>query len=108
MEALDDHVDRVASRPTQIAYAESQELFAALAKLGSKQREALILIGASGLSYDEAAKICGCPKGTVKSRVNRARSELAKLLSIERPKDFEEDHVIATVVTRSGREALRA
>jgi RNA polymerase sigma-70 factor, ECF subfamily len=42
----------------------------------------LILIGASGLSYEEAAGICGCAIGTMKSRVNRARNRLAEVLSI--------------------------
>ncbi|HQU02050.1 MAG TPA: sigma factor-like helix-turn-helix DNA-binding protein, partial [Acetobacteraceae bacterium] len=44
-------------------------------------REALILVGASGLSYEEAAAICGCALGTMKSRVNRARLRLAALLT---------------------------
>jgi len=66
------------------------------------------MIGASGLSYDEAAKICECPTGTIKSRVNRARAELAQLLSIEGPDDFEEDRVIAAVVARRDRAAMRA
>ena len=68
----------------------------------------LIMIGASGLSYDEAAKICGCPTGTIKSRVNRARTELAHLLSIEGPEDFEEDRVIAAVIASGDRAAMRA
>ena len=38
------------------------------------------LVGASGCSYEEAAKMCGCPIGTVKSRVSRARSRLAEIL----------------------------
>jgi RNA polymerase sigma-70 factor (ECF subfamily) len=63
---------RMESKPKQLAQAEHHGLCAALAKLPSEQRRALILIGASGLSYPEAAKICGCPTGTMKSRVNRA------------------------------------
>ena len=55
----------------------------ALQNLPADQREALILIGASGLSYDEAAEICGCATGTMKSRVNRARNRLSELLGIE-------------------------
>jgi RNA polymerase sigma-70 factor (ECF subfamily) len=66
------------------------------------------MIGASGLSYDEAAKMCGCPTGTIKSRVYRARAELAQLLSIEGPEDFEEDRVIAAVVAGGDRVAMRA
>jgi RNA polymerase sigma-70 factor, ECF subfamily len=86
----------------------TNELCAALEKLEPRQREVLIMIGASGLSYDEAAKICECPTGTIKSRVNRARAELAQLLSIEGPDDFEEDRVIAAVVARRDRAAMRA
>ena len=53
----------------------------ALDRLAADQREALILVGASGLSYEEAAAICGCAVGTMKSRVNRARTKLAEMLS---------------------------
>jgi len=60
-----------------------KELFAALAKLPLGQREALLLVGASGFSYDEAAAICGTPIGTIKSRVNRARTRLAEQLGID-------------------------
>jgi RNA polymerase sigma-70 factor, ECF subfamily len=55
----------------------------ALKQLPADQREALILVGASGFSYEEAAQICGCAVGTIKSRVNRARIRLAAILSIE-------------------------
>jgi RNA polymerase sigma-70 factor (ECF subfamily) len=67
---------------------EFQEFRVALAKLPDDQREALILVGASGFSYEEAAEICGCAVGTIKSRVNRARTRLANLLSIDNPADF--------------------
>jgi RNA polymerase sigma-70 factor (ECF subfamily) len=52
-------------------------------KLGDDWREALILIGASGLSYEEVAKVCNCSRGTVKSRVSRARSELLRILEVD-------------------------
>ena len=52
---------------------------AALQQLPTDQREALILIGGSGLSYEEAAGVCGCAVGTMKSRVNRARSRLSEM-----------------------------
>jgi RNA polymerase sigma-70 factor (ECF subfamily) len=107
-EAIDDHADIVASKPAQISHAEYNELWAALAKLEPKQREALMMIGASGLSYDEAAKMCGCPTGTVKSRVNRARAELAQLLSIGGSEDFEEDRIVAAVIASGDRAAMRA
>ena len=57
-----------------------QDLRAGLAKLPHDQREALILVGAEGLSYEEVARICGVAIGTVKSRVNRARNRLAQLM----------------------------
>ena len=56
------------------------ELRMALSSLSEDQREALILVGASGLSYDEAAEICGCATGTIKSRVSRARKSLAEIM----------------------------
>jgi RNA polymerase sigma-70 factor (ECF subfamily) len=56
---------------------ELDELRRAMAMLPDEQREALILIGAGGLSYEEASEICGVAVGTVKSRVSRARDRLA-------------------------------
>jgi RNA polymerase sigma-70 factor (ECF subfamily) len=61
------------------------ELRTALMKLPADQREAIILVGASGFSYQEAAEICGVATGTVKSRVSRARSRLTALLEGEPP-----------------------
>lgn len=52
----------------------------ALLMLPVDQREALVLIGAGGLSYEEGAAICGCAVGTMKSRVSRARSALHDIL----------------------------
>jgi RNA polymerase sigma-70 factor (ECF subfamily) len=56
------------------------ELRLGLAMLPAEQREALILVGAGGFAYEEAAEICGCAVGTVKSRVSRARRALHVLL----------------------------
>ncbi len=47
------------------------------------QREALLLVGAEGYSYEEAAAICGTRLGTIKSRVNRARTRLAELMGYD-------------------------
>ncbi len=68
--------------PAQSGHMDFLDFRAALAKLPPDQREALILIAASGLSYEEAAAVCHCAIGTMKSRVNRARSRLVELLSI--------------------------
>ena len=54
------------------------ELTTALWKLNPQSREALILVGASGFSYEEAAILCDCSVGTLKARVSRARKRLAE------------------------------
>jgi RNA polymerase sigma-70 factor (ECF subfamily) len=77
--------------PEQHGRIELEEFRRALDELTTDQREALILVGASGFSYEQAAEICGCAVGTIKSRVNRARIRLAQLLSIEDSRDFGTD-----------------
>jgi RNA polymerase sigma-70 factor (ECF subfamily) len=58
-----------------------------LRDLPDQQREALILIGAGGFSYEEAAKICGVPVGTMKSRVARGRTSLMDALEGDAPRE---------------------
>lgn len=60
----------------------------ALQHLPLEQREALILVGGAGFSYIEAAEVCGCAIGTIKSRVSRARAQLLVLLESENEMDF--------------------
>jgi len=74
---------KLATAPAQNGHMDLLDFRAALQHLPNDQREALILIGASGLSYEEAAQICGCAVGTMKSRVNRARNRLSEMLSIK-------------------------
>src|ERR671914_2216465 len=81
------YAETLKSHPEQHGRVEFEEFRAALAKLPSDQREALILVGASGFSYEEAAKICGCALGTIKSRINRARSRLLKIMDAEDASD---------------------
>jgi RNA polymerase sigma-70 factor (ECF subfamily) len=88
------------SNPDQIGRIEFQEFRHALAELPSDQREALILVGASGFSYEEAADICECAVGTIKSRVNRARSRLAKLLAVDNIDEIGPDHAMRGVMAR--------
>lgn len=59
------------------AALELKELSAALWRLSPRAREALILVGAGGFSYEEAARLCECSVGTLKARVSRARKQLA-------------------------------
>lgn len=58
-----------------------EDLRRAMNKLPEEQREALILVGAGGFAYEEAAEICDCAVGTIKSRVNRARRALEALMA---------------------------
>lgn len=74
---------RIAERGNQEGHMQLKELLDALAELSPDQREALILVGASGMSYEEAAEICGANIGTIKSRVSRARARLCELLGDE-------------------------
>lgn len=68
--AIDDPASRLAL----------DELRLGLGMLPPEQREALVLVGAGGFAYEEAAEICGCAVGTVKSRVSRARRALHSIL----------------------------
>ena len=70
-----------ATRPSQEANLEFCDFRRAYWHLNPEQREVLMLIGATGLSYEEAAVVCGCPVGTIKSRVSRARQILATLMA---------------------------
>ena len=74
------HFDSLIVPPEQHSRLEFDEFRGALARLPPDQREALLLVGACGFSYEEAAAICETPVGTIKSCVNRARTHLSKLL----------------------------
>jgi RNA polymerase sigma-70 factor, ECF subfamily len=76
------YADTLLVQPEQVARVEYAELCAALAELPQDMRRPLILVGVDGLSYEEAAVVCKCSVGTVKSRVHRARARLAAMLSI--------------------------
>ncbi len=70
---------QLATPPQQMIQLELKEVQRLLLRLPVKFREALLLVSAAGMSYEEAAAVCGCAVGTAKSRVNRARNELARL-----------------------------
>src|SRR6187431_1332708 len=86
-----NYAETLKTHPEQTSHVEFKEFRSALAKLPEDQREALILVGASGFSYEEAAEICGCAVGTIKSRVNRARFRLASVLQVEADEDLGPD-----------------
>ncbi len=71
----------LAAPASQDRHVELGDMQRALLHLPQPQREALILVGAGGFAYEEAAEICGCAVGTIKSRVARGRVALETLLS---------------------------
>jgi RNA polymerase sigma-70 factor (ECF subfamily) len=91
--------ERMAVHPSQYGSMDLQDFRKALAALPDDQREAVILIGASGFSYEEAAAICHCAVGTMKSRVSRARSRLQDLLQVSGEGDYGPDAVSAQVTS---------
>ena len=71
----------LAAPASQDRHIELGDMQRALLHLPQPQREALILVGAGGFAYEEAAEICGCAVGTIKSRVARGRVALESLLN---------------------------
>jgi RNA polymerase sigma-70 factor (ECF subfamily) len=78
------HAARLTAEGAQEWSLELADLRIALDALPPTHREAIVLVGAAGLSYEEAAEIAGCALGTIKSRVNRARNRLAEVLDVPR------------------------
>lgn len=73
--------DKLLAAPaSQDRHVELGDMQRALMELPETQREALILVGAGGFAYEEAAEICGCAVGTIKSRVARGRTALEALM----------------------------
>ena len=88
----------LAIHPGQQGAVDLKDFRIALEKLPEDQREAIVLIGASGFSYEEAAEICGCAVGTIKSRVSRARTRLQELLGVDGEGDYGPDSIAAQVL----------
>ena len=75
-------IDTLSVKPDHDGRLQMRDFKVAFEQLADEQREALILVGAAGFSYDEAAETCGVATGTMKSRVNRARARLTELLQL--------------------------
>lgn len=73
---------KLSSKPDHDGRLAMRDFFTAFAQLPDEQREALVLVGASGFAYEEAAETCGVAVGTIKSRVNRGRKRLVELLQL--------------------------
>ena len=82
-----EYAGALKAAPTQDWSVAMRSLQQALQQLPPEHREALILVGAAGLTYEEAAEVCGCALGTIKSRVNRARARLLKIMDADDPAD---------------------
>jgi RNA polymerase sigma-70 factor, ECF subfamily len=87
--------------PAQQGHLDMQDLRKALELLPPEQREAVVLVGAAGMSYEEAAEIGRCAVGTIKSRVNRARVKLAHLLGVESVDAFGPDVATEAIIGRT-------
>jgi RNA polymerase sigma-70 factor (ECF subfamily) len=85
---------RLTVEPEQESALHFSDLRRALDQLPPTQREAVILVGAEGRSYEDAAILCGVAVGTMKSRVNRARTSLAALLQMTDRHDLGPDRLI--------------
>ena len=82
------HAARQATRPEHDGKLALRDFRVAFQQLPDEQREALILVGASGFSYEEAAEMTRVAVGTVKSRANRGRRKLAELLHLEQGEEL--------------------
>ena len=78
------HLDTRSVKPDHDGRLHLRDFQTAFNQLNDEQREALILVGAEGFSYDEAAEMVGAAPGTVKSRVNRARARLTELMGLDK------------------------
>jgi RNA polymerase sigma-70 factor (ECF subfamily) len=96
------YAEQLTSQPEQGARLDFEDFRSALATRPSEQREALLLVGASGFSYEETAAICGCAVGTVKSRVNRARSRLSGMLHLDAAEDIGPDRITRAALQAAG------
>ena len=96
---LDCASTRPVSEASQDWSIQSREVHQAIQQLPAHQREVLMLIGVLGVSYEDAADICGCAVGTVKSRLNRGRAGVLEMLGekssqalVERRRQLSEGH----------------
>ncbi len=88
----------LATHPQQDGHMDMKDFRIALETLPEDQREAIVLIGANGFSYEEAAEIAGVAVGTIKSRVSRARVRLMEVLEINGESDYGPDSVAVHVL----------
>ena len=88
----------VGVHPEQDGHMDLADMQDALSRLPVDQREALVLVTASDMSYEEAAAVCGVAVGTIKSRVNRARAKLSELLKVGEAHEFGPDAATQAII----------
>ena len=94
--------ENIAEKPAHDGHMQMVDFRKALGQLKDEQREALLLVGASGFSYEEAAKMCGVAVGTMKSRTNRARVRLGELMGYDQDDRLEmTDQATMSVISSS-------
>ena len=99
----DEAASKLAMPPSQLSHLDFEDMQRALMVLSADQREALLLVGGEGFSYEEAAAVSGCAVGTIKSRVNRGRVKLAELMSVQSIEDVSPERAIRAVVGKTMR-----
>ena len=101
------HAATLCERPAHDGRLAMNDFLRAFDQLSPEHREVLILVGASGFAYEEAAEMMGVAVGTVKSRANRARARLAELLGLEAGEDIlcEADAQSLAVIAGAGNAA---
>ncbi|SEL17379.1 RNA polymerase sigma factor [Roseovarius nanhaiticus] len=94
--------ERMSEKPAHDGRLALTDFRRAFDQLPAEQREALILVGAQGFAYEEAAQMCGCAVGTVKSRANRGRKRLAEMLNMQEDEAMElTDQATVAVISRN-------
>lgn len=96
-----EYTAKLCVAPAQQGNLDAKDVIKALGMLSEDQREALILVGAEGFAYEEAATICGCAVGTIKSRVNRARTRITEILGVENAQEFGPEPLTEAVLSRN-------
>ena len=99
--------ESMAEKPAHDGRLQLDDFWKAFEQLPDEQRETLILVGASGFSYEEAAETCGVAVGTIKSRANRGRKRLAELMHLRDDEAVElTDTATVAVVSSNGSSAF--
>jgi len=98
-----DMAGRLATKPAHDGHLNLRDFRTAFAQLPDEQREVLMLVGAMGHAYDEAAKMCGVRIGTIKSRLSRGRERLAELMQLDADEALElTDRATSAVLSEQG------